>query len=214
MLITLVAVFISVALVAGVAMSSLMSSTSAERKRLKAVTRAPDMSALPEVLQLATDNAPRGGWQTATGLLGLSRKETERLRLKMVRAGIDFAAAPFFYTFAERVLPLAAGAVPLYFMQPQMSYFAAAVAVLGTFFGPGLYVDYRLGVRRQDIENGLPDALDLMVVCIEAGSGLDQAIVKTSDELGVAYEKKVVSAGKSLFGVGRTPTPVAVSSGN
>ena len=37
------------------------------------------------------------------------------------------------------------------------------------------------------IENGLADALDLLVVCIEAGSGLDQAIVKTSDELAIAY---------------------------
>jgi tight adherence protein C len=37
------------------------------------------------------------------------------------------------------------------------------------------------------IENGLADALDLLVVCIEAGLGLDQAIVKTSDELAIAY---------------------------
>ena len=41
--------------------------------------------------------------------------------------------------------------------------------------------------RRREIENGLPDALDLLVVCIEAGSGLDQAIVKSSEELTIAY---------------------------
>src|SRR6185436_11223256 len=55
------------------------------------------------------------------------------------------------------------------------------------FFTPGLIVDHGLTVRRVAIENGLADALDLMVVCIEAGSGLDQAIVKTSDELAIAY---------------------------
>ena len=34
---------------------------------------------------------------------------------------------------------------------------------------------------------GFPDALDLFIVCVEAGSGLDQAIVKASDELGITY---------------------------
>ena len=37
------------------------------------------------------------------------------------------------------------------------------------------------------IENGLPDVLDLLIVCIEAGSGLDQSLVKASDELEVAH---------------------------
>ena len=38
-----------------------------------------------------------------------------------------------------------------------------------------------------DSGNGLPDALDLMIVCIEAGSGIDQAIMKTSDELDITH---------------------------
>jgi tight adherence protein C len=50
-----------------------------------------------------------------------------------------------------------------------------------------MVVDRALANRRRAIENGLADALDLLVVCIEAGSGLDQAIVKTSDELAIAY---------------------------
>ena len=45
----------------------------------------------------------------------------------------------------------------------------------------------RIRLRKKQIQNGLPDALDLLVVCIEAGCGLDQAIVKTSDELAIAY---------------------------
>ena len=52
---------------------------------------------------------------------------------------------------------------------------------------PGLVVERFASKRRREIENGLPDALDLLVVCIEAGSGLDQAIVKASDELAIAY---------------------------
>jgi tight adherence protein C len=37
------------------------------------------------------------------------------------------------------------------------------------------------------LQDGLPDALDLLVVCIEAGSGLDQALNKTADEIGITY---------------------------
>jgi len=62
----------------------------------------------------------------------------------------------------------------------------AGAVILG-FFVPGLYLEQRLTKYRRQLQNGLPDALDLMVVCIEAGSGLDQAIVKTSDELAIAY---------------------------
>jgi tight adherence protein C len=187
MLLTLVAVFISVALVAGVATSSLLSSTSTERKRLRAVTRTPDDVPLPEVRTLTPD--PVGaGWRTATSLLGLSRKETERLRQKLARAGLDFAAGPFVYSVVERIFPLVAGAIPLLTMQwGPSTFFVAGGAAMLMFFAPGMYVDHRLSTRRRDIEDGLPDALDLLVVCIEAGSGLDQAIVKTSDELAIAY---------------------------
>ena len=55
------------------------------------------------------------------------------------------------------------------------------------FFLPSVWLERRLAGARRDIENGLPDALDLLVVCIEAGSGIDQAIVKTGDELSFAY---------------------------
>jgi tight adherence protein C len=41
--------------------------------------------------------------------------------------------------------------------------------------------------HKTKIDNGLPDALDLMVVCVEAGSGLDQAIQKTSVELEISH---------------------------
>ena len=65
----------------------------------------------------------------------------------------------------------------------------AAVARTGWLFRAGTYCRHCAGKRRREIENGLPDALDLLVVCIEAGSGLDQAIVKVSDELAIVYPR-------------------------
>ena len=52
---------------------------------------------------------------------------------------------------------------------------------------PSVWLGRQTALRQKQIENGLPDALDLMIVCIEAGSGIDQAIMKTSDELDITY---------------------------
>ena len=96
MLITLVAVFISVALVAGLAASAVMSSTSAERRRLRAVTQKSDAAPLPEILPLSTD--PRAdGWPRAAPMFGLSRKDLSTLRIKMLRAGYEHPGAPVVY---------------------------------------------------------------------------------------------------------------------
>ena len=52
---------------------------------------------------------------------------------------------------------------------------------------PGMLLARKIERRKREIREGLPDALDLFIVCVEAGSGLDQAIVKASDELGLTY---------------------------
>ena len=55
------------------------------------------------------------------------------------------------------------------------------------FFGPNEYVRRRAGRRQKHILRGLPNALDLMVVCVESGLGLDQAIVQVAKELQFAH---------------------------
>ncbi len=52
------------------------------------------------------------------------------------------------------------------------------------FFGPNEYVNRRVRQRQKQIRRGLPNALDLLVVCVESGLGLDQAIVQVAKELG------------------------------
>jgi len=62
---------------------------------------------------------------------------------------------------------------------------AAAFAV--GFFGPNEYVRRGAKRRQKHIRKGLPNALDLMVVCVESGLGLDQAIVQVAKELQFAH---------------------------
>ncbi len=56
-------------------------------------------------------------------------------------------------------------------------------AGLAGYFGPGLILDWLVSRRQERLRLSLPDALDLMIVCVEAGLGLDQAIVNVSREL-------------------------------
>jgi len=60
---------------------------------------------------------------------------------------------------------------------------AAAVA----YYLPVFWLGRRIDDRRREIRNGLPDATDLLIVCLEAGSGIDQALARVADELEIAY---------------------------
>ena len=65
------------------------------------------------------------------------------------------------------------------------------IAILGAgavgFFGPNEYVRRKATSRQKQIARGLPNALDLLVVCVESGLGLDQAILQVSKELEHAH---------------------------
>lgn len=64
--------------------------------------------------------------------------------------------------------------------------FVMASAAVG-FFGPNEFVKILSGRRQHDIQRGLPNALDLMVISVESGLGLDQAIMQVAKELEHAY---------------------------
>jgi tight adherence protein C len=65
--------------------------------------------------------------------------------------------------------------------------YTALVAAIG-FYLPGLVVDNRKKKRSEAIFLGLPDALDLMVVCVEAGLGLDAAMRRVTSELATSCQ--------------------------
>lgn len=63
-----------------------------------------------------------------------------------------------------------------------------AAGGLAGFFGPNMALDHLITKRHEKIRLSLPDALDLMVVCMEAGLGLDQAILNVSRELHMTHK--------------------------
>lgn len=56
-----------------------------------------------------------------------------------------------------------------------------------SYYLPVFWLGGKIDDRRREIRNGLPDATDLLIVCLEAGSGIDQALAKVAEELQIAY---------------------------
>jgi tight adherence protein C len=119
--------------------------------------------------------------------------ELSRLRSSLFQAGLrsDHAMELF---LASKVL-LAAG-LTLVFLQintrvvsPLGSPYDVAVAVwlsAAGFLLPNLWLASKVKARRTTIEQSLPDAMDLLVTCVEAGLGLDAALARVADEMRVA----------------------------
>jgi tight adherence protein C len=62
-----------------------------------------------------------------------------------------------------------------------------AGAALAGYMAPGYYVTFKARRRQRRIRRGLPDALDLLVICVESGLGLDQAMMQAAKEMEIAH---------------------------
>lgn len=184
LIVTLVAGFMFVALVGGYATSAFYSATSPERRRLRQMAVAGPAGAFDAQLTLVDTIDSR--LKRIPGV-PKSPKEMGRLRRRLARAGYTSVTAMLVYAGATV-------ATPVIFAIAAVSLFGIGkgwvLALIGAAIGyllPGLVLGRLTELRKREIREGLPDALDLFIVCVEAGCGLDQAIVKASDELGLTY---------------------------
>lgn len=121
----------------------------------------------------------------------LRSREAEKARLALSRAGIRTRDAVVTYLFCRIVMPFILGAVALAWIEwlqlievpEELRLPAALVCVLFGAILPGLYVKNRADKRRAAMQKGLPDALDLLVICAEAGLSLDAALTRVSREI-------------------------------
>jgi tight adherence protein C len=195
LLLPLIGIFACIAVATGALASFVLARTSPEQQRLKAVT-----ATVPGLVleQPQLTETPNPFLQKLTKALPQSPKDMTRLRKRLARAGIYGLGAAVAYAFAEMLVPVLVGGLILLIMGFHDGWI---LAILGGVFGylaPGLWLQRRTNLRKKAIEHGLPDALDLMIVCMEAGSSLDQAVVKASDELDIshpalAYEMRIVT---------------------
>ena len=116
-------------------------------------------------------------------------EERNKLQRDLALAGFDQPAAPIFYVMTRFCLAVGLPTAFVFWQSlsdkpVQGMMFAAVVAgcaIVGLIL-PRAFLDNRVNARKTQIENEFPDALDLMVVCVEAGLGMEGAIVRVGDE--------------------------------
>jgi tight adherence protein C len=125
-------------------------------------------------------------------LIPASPKDVTVMQRRLIRAGFRSERALKYLYGAKTILgiglPLIVAALVANApSDPSTKFIAILAAVAAGFFGPNEYVSIAARRRQKEISKGLPNALDLMVVCVESGLGLDQAIVQVSKELEHAH---------------------------
>ncbi len=179
--------FVSIALLVGLAAAVLLGRAAPERRRLNEMATAGGgtLAFSPEQVRLTEQLNPR--LENFAKKLPKSPKEMSLLRRRLATAGIHSYGAAVFYAVCELTLPFVFAAGPLMWMVPPTAYVFAIMAAMVGYVIPGLVLGRLIAKQKLKIENGLADALDLMIVCVEAGTGLDQAIQKTSIELELSH---------------------------
>jgi tight adherence protein C len=121
-------------------------------------------------------------------LVTSNNKERTSLNLMLLQAGYDSpqAAATFYgmRIFLGAALPvLAALLVAVSGQAARLLSFVALFAAIVGFMVPAIYVKARRSRNQKQVRAGLPDVLDLMLVCSEAGLGLEMAIARVGEEI-------------------------------
>jgi tight adherence protein C len=116
------------------------------------------------------------------------RTDTTAVRRFMVQAGYSDPSAVSVYWASRVALALglpSAGLVILPLLGAGSTQVLLGLVWLGTigWIGPTFFVRGRLKARQKELQLALPDMLDMLVVCVEAGLGLNQALVRVSDEI-------------------------------
>ncbi len=117
-------------------------------------------------------------------VLPKSQAEVSVIEQRLIRAGYRNETAIKFFYGTKVMLPLVlcviAAVTGLADLQP---FFVYGLALVLGFLGPDFWLGQMIKRRQSKIRRGLPDVLDLLIICIEAGLSLDQASARTSQEL-------------------------------
>jgi tight adherence protein C len=187
LLLAAIGVFIAVATCSAAAAFVWSARVSPERRRLEQIVGegAARAAAVPiDAMLLDTANTPEPAVQR---FIPKSPKEMGRLRRRLAVAGYHRPSAAVIYALCEMGLPILIGGAMLMLLGLRLGLLFGALGAIIGFFLPGLLLERKIRQRQHQIRNGLADALDVLIVCIEAGHAIDQAIVKAGDELQVSH---------------------------
>lgn len=126
----------------------------------------------------------------------LQESQIKVIQQKLAHAGYRNKELAVFIIGARAILPIVIGGIMgllIYVVEfwpdwsPMTRLGAFAMSVFLSYKGPELYLSNKASKRTLEIQRGLPDALDLLVICAEAGLTVDAAFNRVAKELGRAY---------------------------
>jgi tight adherence protein C len=193
---TLLGLFIAVAALVYFTASA-MAARDATRHRLADASATGDLAVVNSG-SLRSSNA-ESAWLKLVNAIertGLSLIDTkdETLRRKLAAAGYPAPIAPRVYTLVRLISVVALPVLMLVFLWAggrtpsilQLYLLLVVSAVLG-LYGPSVFIRAKADRRQREIVNAFPDALDLMLVCVEAGLGLEAAFTRVGMEMTTSH---------------------------
>ena len=116
--------------------------------------------------------------------------ETPRTQLLMLRAGYRSSEALLAMRGFKLLTPIAfVGFVFATGLYRWNIYMVPIVAATLGYLFPDMFLTWRVTARQHRLRRGLPDGLDLLVICVESGLGLDQALMKVAQELRITHHE-------------------------
>ncbi len=153
------------------------------------------------------------GWMrlAVTRLNLLRSRHAAEARQLLARAGIRSTDAMIGFLFARLILPSLFGfamladnsVLHLLAIPPALRFAPAMGAALFGFYAPKIYLTNAAGKRAKQLQLALPDGLDLMVICAEAGLSLDATLIRVARELAASWpelaEEFAITAAELTF---------------
>ncbi len=153
------------------------------------------------------------GWMrlAVTRLNLLRSRHAAEARQLLARAGIRSTDAMIGFLFARLILPSLFGfamlvdnsLLHLLAIPPALRFAPAMGAALFGFYAPKIYLTNAAGKRAKQLQLALPDGLDLMVICAEAGLSLDATLIRVARELAASWpelaEEFAITAAELTF---------------
>ncbi|PYT51674.1 MAG: secretion system protein [Acidobacteria bacterium] len=182
MLLFLISVTITVFLLAALLIMMLSGKESIDARLM-------EISAPPPPISTAIVEAPTSGLaRAAAGITSVFKPirsvvsgSDEDMSYKLTLAGFRRAEHIEIFTATKMLLPVLAIVAGSFFGDNMMA--AILVGVVLGFMAPDFVLTSLISRRQESIRRALPDALDLLVICMEAGLGIDQAMVRVGEEI-------------------------------
>ena len=111
--------------------------------------------------------------------------EDEKVKQQLLSAGLKSSRSMNAY-FASRILGPLLGLVCGSLIHTNTVFWALSLAAV-FYLVPDMWLKMKIKKRRERIRRSLPDALDLLVICVEAGLGLDQAMLRVGQEMVISH---------------------------